>query len=89
MKFEYYIRHGMETYDTIARDLDDLGSKGWELVTVTGGGVSGSISRWIFKRQVFEKAVCENPKACTACNPWHDEGNATNHRVSQCGPECR
>lgn len=54
MKFEYYIRHGMENKNTIGGDLDYLGKAGWELVTVTGGGVSGAISRWIFKRQVIE-----------------------------------
>lgn len=22
-------------------------------------------------------------------DPFHDEGNATNHRMSQCGPRCK
>jgi hypothetical protein len=24
-----------------------------------------------------------------AADPYHDEGNATNHRLSQCGPHCK
>lgn len=100
MKYEYYTRWGMESSDNFDRDINDLGSKGWRLIDRVPAERT-SYSQWIFMREIeeiqAEAKIYRNPaygygklesSVARTVDPFHDEGNATNHRISECGPAC-
>ena len=57
MKWEYKsITRNAESIDHIDDDLNELGEKGWELVTVSAGGYL------IFKREILSRIDNTGPR---------------------------